>query len=182
MASYMHFRKREQELEYLKEQQGLLDKEIDKFITATNSVLSKDVAIELDSEKMNELQLNLRKLEADVLNYKERNHRLSRAKARHWERPALMGPIGDIRGLRRKINKKLERLLNRIRLIRDTVSSVQFSRKAVALEQTAKQLDHLVTKDHQGNWIGLQPGGEILMAVTFLWAFFATIVRNERDE
>lgn len=174
MANQAHFFRRSAELGYVKDLMSQLDREIGGFIQATNSLVRHKASIELDSQKMQEVDRDLQQLETYILDYKDRLRRISRVKVRHWERPQLTGQAGDIVGDRRAIDRKLNRALDRIRRIRQDLSLVTFSNQAIMVEQVGNQLGNVVDKGK------IQPGGDWILAVTFLLAFFSEL-KKRRD-
>lgn len=173
MANHSHFIRRRNELQHITDRIGRMEQEIDDFLRTTTHIIQSKAAVELDSQKMQETQHDLMQLESRLLDYKSRLRQQVQVKVRQWERPQLSGQAGNVRGERRKVERKLNQSLDRIKQIRANLSLVSFSNQGITLEQTGKQLDNLVGGDGH-----VKVGAEWLLGVTLLLAFFNELKRK----
>ncbi len=180
MASNVHFLRRRYELKHQIDFQLQVEREMDMFIRKTNKFVLSKVAISMETEKINEATQDLLKLEEEIDVYYNYVHRISRVKVKHWERQHLDGQRSDIVGKRRKIIRKLKKLKSRVRKLRYIVESFKPKEKAQIVEQTLQQIGNY--QDPETGIIKTEAGGDLIVCITLLLAFFAELRRKKNEK
>lgn len=137
MTNYSNFFQRNNDLQQITGFTGRMKQDVEPFPPDTSYIIQNKAAVGLDSQKRQETQRGLMELESRLLDYKSRLRRQAQVKVRHWERPQRSGRAGNVLGERRRVERKLNQALDRIKQIRANLSLVGFSIKALLLNKPA---------------------------------------------
>ena len=180
MSSNVHFLRRRYELKHQIDFQLQVENEIDMFISKTNKFVLSKVAISMETDKINEATRDLLKLEEEIDVYYNYVHRISKVKVKSWERQHLDGQRADIVGKRRAIIRKLKKLKSRVRKLRYIVQSFKPNERAQIIEHTLQQVGNY--HDAETGLIKTEAGGDLVVCITLLLAFFAELRRKKNEK